>query len=82
MGIIDTAIEDINRKRGVAGAFSNRLDFIISNLENSKVNIIKSRSNIEDADFAAKSMKLAKTKILEQDAMAMIAQVNARMLEC
>ena len=50
----------------------------MSNLDNSKVNLIKSRSNIEDADFAKESMKLAKAKILEQVAIAMIAQANAR----
>ena len=50
----------------------------MSNLDNSKVNLIKSRSNIEDADFAAESMKLAKAKILEQVAIAMIAQANTR----
>ena len=43
LSIIDTAIEDINEKRGAAGALSNRLDFIMSNLDNSKVNLIKSR---------------------------------------
>ena len=72
------AIEDINEKRGAAGALSNRLDFIMSNLDNSRVNLIKSRSIIEDADFAAESVKLAKAKILEQVAIAMIAQANAR----
>ena len=51
----------------------------MSNLDNSKVNLIKSRSNIEDADFATESMKFAKAKILEQVAIAMIAQANARM---
>ena len=51
----------------------------MSNLDNSRVNLIKSRSNIEDADFAAESMKFAKAKILEQVAIAMIAQANARM---
>ena len=50
----------------------------MSNLDNSKVNLIKSRSNIEDADFAAESMKLAKAKILEQVAIAMIALANLR----
>ena len=67
-----------DRKRGAAGALSNRLNFIMSNLDNSSVNLIKSRSNIEDADFAAESMKLAKARILEQVAIAMIAQANAR----
>ena len=51
----------------------------MSNLDNSKVNLIKSRSNIGDADFASESMNLAKAKILVQVAIAMIAQANARM---
>ncbi len=78
LSVIDTAIQNINEKRGAAGALSNRLDFIMSNLDNSKVNLNKSRSNIEEANFAAESMKLAKAKILEQVAIAMIALANVR----
>ena len=78
LGAIDTAITDISEKRSAAGALSNRLDFIMSGLDNNRVNLIKSRSNIEDADFAAESVKLAKAKILEQVAIAMIAQANVR----
>jgi len=54
LGIIYTTIADINEKRGAAGTLSNRLDFIMSDLHNSKVNLIKARGNIEDADFAAR----------------------------
>jgi flagellin len=79
LGIIDTAIADIAEKRGAAGALSNRLDFIMSNLDNMQVNLIESKGRIEDADFAAESVKLAKAKILEQIAIAMISQANARM---
>ncbi len=75
---IDTAIKDIAEKRGAAGALSNRLDYTISNLENMELNLIKSKSRIEDADIAEESMKLAKAKILQQVAIAMIAQANAR----
>ena len=78
LGAIDTAITDISEKRSAAGALSNRLDFVMSSLDNNRVNLIKSRSNIEDADFAAESVKLAKAKILEQVAIAMIAQANVR----
>ena len=78
LGAIDTAISDISEKRSAAGALSNRLDFIMSSLDNNRVNLIKSRSNIEDTDFAAESVKLAKAKILEQVAIAMIAQASVR----
>ena len=78
LGSIDTAIKDINEKRGAAGALSNRLDYTISNLENMELNLIKSKSRIEDADIAKESMKLAKARILQQVAIAIIAQANAR----
>ena len=78
LGAIDTAITDISEKRSAAGALSNRLDFVMSSLNNNRVNLIKTRGNIEDADFAAESVKLAKAKILEQVAIAMIAQANVR----
>ena len=78
LGSIDTAIKDIAEKRGAAGALSNRLDYTISNLENMELNLIKSKSRIEDADIAEESMKLAKAKILQQVAIVMIAQANAR----
>ena len=78
LGSIDNAIKDIAEKRGAAGALSNRLDYTISNLEDMELNLIKSKSRIEDADIAEESMKLAKAKILQQVAIAMIAQANAR----
>ncbi len=43
-----------------------------------ELNLLKSKSRIEDADIAEESMKLAKAKILQQVAIAMIAQANAR----
>ena len=75
---IDTAIKNIAETRGAAGALSNRLDYTISNLENMELNLIKSKSRIEDADIAEESMKLVKARILQQVAIAMIAQANAR----
>jgi flagellin len=78
LGAIDAAITNISEKRSAAGALSNRLDFVMSSLDNNRVNLIKTRGNIEDADFAAESVKLAKAKILEQVAIAMIAQANVR----
>ena len=51
----------------------------MSNLDDMQVNLIESKGRIEDADFAAESVKLAKAKILEQIAIAMISQANARM---
>ncbi len=74
---IDRAIEQINGERSKLGAVSNRLDYTVSNLGNIVSNTAASRSQIEDADFAAESANLAKNQILLQAGTAMLAQANA-----
>ncbi|XDZ64934.1 flagellin [Alphaproteobacteria bacterium LSUCC0684] len=74
---IDTAITSVNTQRANLGAYSNRLDNTVSNLTNITINLDAGRSRIEDADFAVESTNLAKTQILQQASMAMLAQANA-----
>jgi flagellin len=69
---IDRAIEQINAERSKLGAVSNRLDYTVSNLGNIVSNTAASRSQIEDADFAAESANLAKNQILLQAGTAML----------
>ena len=73
---IDGAISKINAARAELGGLSNRLDSTIANLTNIKTNADVSRSNIEDADFAAETSNLAKQQILSQAATSMLAQAN------
>jgi flagellin len=75
--LIDTAIETINTQRANLGAVSNRLDSTVANLTNISTNLEAGRSRIQDADFAAESTSLAKSQILQQASMAMLAQANA-----
>jgi flagellin len=75
--IMDTAIGKVNLERAGIGAFSNRLDHVVSNLTNISTNLEAGRSRIQDADFAAESTNLAKSQILQQASMAMLAQANA-----
>ena len=74
---LDTALQDLNTQRASLGALSNRLDHIVANNTNIAINIAKSISRIEDADFAAETTNLAKTQILQQASTAMLAQANA-----
>ncbi|MFM1862680.1 MAG: A-type flagellin, partial [Pseudomonadota bacterium] len=55
----------------------NRLDSTIKNLTNVVTNIQAAQGRIQDADFAAETTNLAKSQILQQAAMAMLAQANA-----
>ena len=71
--VIDGAMSKINTARAELGALSNRLDSTISNLTNVKTNSDISRSNIEDADFAAETANLARQQILSRAATSMLA---------
>jgi flagellin len=74
---LDTAIATVSTERGKLGAVSNRLTSTMANLDNIAINLSASKGRIEDADFAAETGNLAKGQILQQAAMAMLAQANA-----
>ena len=74
---IDAAISIISQDRANYGAYMNRLDHAISNLQNTATNLATSKGRIMDADFAAESSNLARTQVLQQASMAMLAQANA-----
>ena len=78
---LDTALQTINSQRAELGSLSNRLDHIIANNTNASTNAKASLGRIQDADFAAETTKLAKSKILEQSSTAMLAQANASVYE-
>ena len=74
---IDGALLKIADQRGNLGAVSNRLDSTMRNLTNVVTNIQAAQGRIQDADFAAETTNLAKSQILQQASMAMLAQANA-----
>lgn len=73
---IETFIETVASQRGEAGAYINRLGFMIDNLNNAAANYAESRSRIQDTDYAQASAELARTQIINQAATAMLAQAN------
>lgn len=77
IAVIDGAIDMVNLERSNLGAISNRLDKTINNLSNIVENTTASRSNINDANFAAETTQLTKSQILNQAATSMLAQANA-----
>ena len=74
---VDTAIGKVSDERNKLGAVSNRLSSTITNLDQIRVNLASSKGRIEDTDFAVETGNLAKGQILQQAAMAMLAQANA-----
>jgi flagellin len=74
---LDDVLDKVNGTRATMGAVMNRLEHVIDNLMNVSVNTEASRSQIEDADYAAASTELARTQIMQQAATAVLAQANA-----
>jgi flagellin len=73
---IDRALANVATERSKLGAITNRLDHTINNLSNVSTQVSASKSQIEDADFAAETSNLTKNQILSQAATSMLAQAN------
>lgn len=73
---LDLAMDKVNANRANMGAVMNRLQYAMDNLRNVSMNSSASRSQIEDADYAAASTELAKSQIMQQAATSVLAQAN------
>jgi len=76
LSILDKAIDTITNSRANLGAYQNRFEAAISNLEVTSTNLQASRSRILDTDYAKETTNLAKSQIVQQAATAMLAQAN------
>jgi flagellin len=73
---VDTAIGQVSAARSQLGAFQNRLEHTIANLDNSAENLQAAESRIRDVDMAKEMMNYTKNNILIQASTAMLAQAN------
>jgi flagellin len=76
LSILDAAIDTVTNSRANLGAYQNRFEAAISNLETTSTNLQASRSRILDTDYAKETTNLAKSQIVQQAATAMLAQAN------
>ncbi|HHV93876.1 MAG TPA: flagellin [Firmicutes bacterium] len=73
---IDTAIEKLSSERAKLGAWQNRLEHTIANLNNTAENLQAAESRIRDVDMAEEMMTFTKYQILQQASTAILAQAN------
>jgi len=73
---IDEQIESVSAGRSLLGAYQNRLEHTIANLDNARENLQAAESRIRDLDMAEEIMAFTKNNILQQAATAMLAQAN------
>ncbi|MGQ9631078.1 MAG: flagellin [bacterium] len=70
------AIDDVSDLRADLGAFQNRLESTVRNLNNQIENLQASESRIRDVDMAEEMIEFTRTQILIQSGTAMLAQAN------
>jgi flagellin len=72
----DDAIEHLSTVRGELGAYQNRFEATIANLQVTTENLSASESRIRDTDMALEMVSFTRSNILQQAGTAMLAQAN------
>lgn len=75
---IENALEKVSAQRSSLGAYQNRLEHTINNLDNSSENLTSAESRIRDTDMAAEMSEYSKNNILQQASQAMLAQAKSQ----
>jgi len=75
---VDDAITTISSVRSKLGAYQNRLEHTVSNLNSASENMTASLSRILDADMAYEMSQFTQQNIIQQAGTSMLAQANQR----
>jgi flagellin len=73
---IDAALDSVSSTRAVLGAVQNRLEHTIANVKTSAENLSASDSRIRDVDVAEESAIMARSQVLMQAGVSVLAQAN------
>jgi flagellin len=73
---LDTALQAVSTVRANLGAYQNRFEHTINNLNVAVENLSASESRIRDTDMAQEMVSFTKSQILSQAGTAMLAQAN------
>lgn len=73
---VDDAIKTVSAQRSELGAYQNRFEHTINNLNVTVENLSASESRIRDTDMASEMVAFTRSQILSQAGTAMLAQAN------
>ncbi|GIE97859.1 flagellin N-terminal helical domain-containing protein [Paractinoplanes rishiriensis] len=73
---LDSALKTVSDQRADLGAFQNRFEHTINNLNVSVENLSASESRIRDTDMAQEMVSFTRSQILTQAGTAMLSQAN------
>ncbi len=75
---IDSALNQINTTNASLGAYQNRFQSAVANLQSTSQNLTAARSTIQDADFAAETANETRASVLQQAGVAVLGQANSQ----
>ena len=78
MSALQTALTTATSAQASWGAVQNRFDSVVSQLQSSSLILTAARGRIVDADIATETSNRARLLVLQDSAVAMLAQANAR----
>ncbi|MCR2822356.1 flagellin N-terminal helical domain-containing protein [Lederbergia panacisoli] len=73
---LDEAIRLVSEQRSKLGAYQNRLEHTVTNLQTANENLTAAESRIRDLDMALEMTNFTRSNILNQAGQAMLAQAN------
>ncbi|GAA0483518.1 flagellin [Paractinoplanes deccanensis] len=74
--VLDKAIQSVSDSRASLGAFQNRFEHTINNLNVAVENLSASESRIRDTDMAQEMVSFTRAQILTQAGTSMLSQAN------
>lgn len=77
LNTIDTALDAVSSKRATFGAIGNRLSMTLQNIKSFSESLSQANSRIRDVDVAEETARLARSQILVQAGVSVLAQANA-----
>lgn len=78
IGKVDAAVNAVSQIRSKLGAYQNRLEHSITNIDTTTENMTESMSRIEDADMAEEMSEYTQQNVLSQAGTQMLAKANQR----
>jgi len=77
LGKIDEAITKVSGIRSALGAYQNRLDYTVTNLETANENLTGAVSRMADTDMAEEITEYTEKNVLSQSALQILTKANA-----
>ncbi len=76
LSTIDAAIQTVSAARSTFGAAGNRLTSVVSTIQTASENLSAANARIRDVDVAEETSKLARSQVLMQAGVSVLAQAN------